>query len=107
MVDASEAGFAPMRELASGVMDMGASGVMVAPASTVRTDVQIVAYFDRVTATLGDSCPWVLQDHPTSTGVEMSTSVVLRIVKNSPTCVMLKHEDSPELVKAKLNKPLN
>ncbi|WP_321894762.1 dihydrodipicolinate synthase family protein [Paraburkholderia heleia] len=99
VVGASAPGFAPMRELASDVMDMGASGVMVAPASTLRTDEQIVAYFDMVTATLGESCPWVLQDHPTSTGVQMSTSVVLRIMKNSPTCVMLKHEDSPGLAK--------
>lgn len=99
VVGASAAGFAPMRELASDVMDMGASGVMVAPAPTLRTDEQIVAYFDTVTATLGDSCPWVLQDHPTSTGVQMSTSVVLRILKNSATCVMLKHEDSPGLAK--------
>lgn len=99
VVGASAAGFAPMRELASDVMDMGASGVMVAPAPTLRTDEQIVAYFDTVTATFGDRCPWVLQDHPTSTGVQMSTSVVLRIMKNSATCVMLKHEDSPGLAK--------
>jgi 4-hydroxy-tetrahydrodipicolinate synthase len=29
----------------------------------------------------------------------MSASVVLRIIKNSPTCVMLKHEDCPGLAK--------
>jgi len=40
-----------------------------------------------------------LQDHPLSTGVQMSASVILRIIKNSPTCVMLKHEDSPGLAK--------
>jgi len=99
VVGASAAGFAPMRELASSVMEMGASGVMVAPASTLRTDEQIIAYFDMVTATLGAGCPWVLQDHPVSTGVQMSTSVVLQLMKNSPTCVMLKHEDSPGLAK--------
>jgi 4-hydroxy-tetrahydrodipicolinate synthase len=99
VVGASAAGFAPMRELSASVMDMGASGVMVAPAPTLRTDDQIVAYFDMVNATLGENCPWVLQDHPVSTGVQMSTSVVLRVLKNSPTCVMLKHEDSPGLAK--------
>jgi 4-hydroxy-tetrahydrodipicolinate synthase len=99
VVGASGPGFAPMRELASSAMDMGASGVMVAPAPTLRTDEQIVAYFDMVNATLGDGCPWVLQDHPVSTGVQMSTSVLLRIMKNSATCVMLKHEDSPGLAK--------
>jgi 4-hydroxy-tetrahydrodipicolinate synthase len=99
VVGASAAGFAPMRELAAGVMELGASGVMVAPAATLRTDDQIVAYFEMVNATLGDECPWVLQDHPVSTGVQMSTPVILRILKNSPTCVMLKHEDSPGLAK--------
>jgi 4-hydroxy-tetrahydrodipicolinate synthase len=29
----------------------------------------------------------------------MATSVILRILKNSPTCVMLKHEDCPGLAK--------
>jgi 4-hydroxy-tetrahydrodipicolinate synthase len=52
-----------------------------------------------VNTTLGADCPWVLQDHPVSTGVQMSTSVVLRVLKNSPACVMLKHEDSPGLAK--------
>jgi len=99
VVGASAAGFAPMRELAASVMDMGASGVMVAPAPTLRTDDQIVAYFDMVNETLGDGCPWVLQDHPVSTGVPMSTPVILRILKSSPTCVMLKHEDFPGLAK--------
>jgi len=99
VVGASAPGFAPMRELTETVMAMGAAGVMVAPPSTVRTDDQIVAYFDMVNETLGKSVPWVLQDHPVSTGVQMSTAVVLRILKNSPTCVMLKHEDSPGLAK--------
>ena len=99
VVGASAPGFAAMRELTATVMAMGAAGVMVAPPSTVRTDDQIVAYFDMVNETLGKSVPWVLQDHPVSTGVQMSTAVVLRILKSSPTCVMLKHEDSPGLAK--------
>ena len=88
-----------MRELTQSVMDMGASGVMVAPAPTVRTDDQILAYFDMVGETLGPEVPWVLQDHPVSTGVQMSTGVVLKILQRSPTCVMLKHEDCPGLAK--------
>ena len=99
VVGASAAGFAPMKELTESVMGLGASGVMVAPPSTVRTDDQIVSYFDMVSETLGKDVPWVLQDHPVSTGVQMSTAVVLRILKNSPTCVMLKHEESPGLAK--------
>lgn len=99
VVGASAPGFAPMRELSESVMEMGAAGVMVAPASSVRTDDQIVAYFDMVNETFGGKVPWVLQDHPVSTGVQMSTPVVLKILANSPQCVMLKHEDSPGLAK--------
>lgn len=99
VVGASAPGFAPMRELTESVMSMGAAGVMVAPPSTVRTDDQIAAYFAMLDETLGKDVPWVLQNHPLSTGVQMSTPVILRIINNSSTCVMLKHEDSPGLAK--------
>jgi 4-hydroxy-tetrahydrodipicolinate synthase len=99
VVGASAPGFAPMRELTEGVMALGASGVMVAPAPTLRTDDQIVAYFAMVQETLGPDVPWVLQDHPVATGVQMSPAVILRIIENSPSCVMLKHEDCPGLAK--------
>jgi 4-hydroxy-tetrahydrodipicolinate synthase len=99
VVGASAPGFAAMKELTDSVMDLGASGVMVAPPPTVRTDDQIVSYFQMVDETLGAKVPWALQDHPVSTTVQMSTQVILRILKNSPTCVMLKHEDWPGLAK--------
>jgi 4-hydroxy-tetrahydrodipicolinate synthase len=99
VVGASAPGFAAMKELTQSVMELGASGVMVAPPPSVRTDDQIVQYFDMVNETLGAEVPWVLQDHPVSTTVQMSTAVILRILKNSPTCVMLKHEDWPGLAK--------
>jgi 4-hydroxy-tetrahydrodipicolinate synthase len=98
VVGASAPGFAPMKELTDSVMALGAAGVMVAPPPSVRTDDQIVAYFDMVQETVG-SVPWVLQDHPVATGVQMSAGVIQRILKNSPTCVMLKHEDCPGLAK--------
>ena len=99
VIGASAPGFAPMRELTESVMAQGAAGVMVAPPHTLRSDDQIAAYFDMVQATLGDSVPWVLQDHPVATGVQMSTQVILRIIENAPGCVMLKHEDCPGLAK--------
>ncbi len=99
VVGASAAGFAPMGELAKAVMDLGAAGVMVAPPPTVRTDDQIAAYFAMVGETLGPGVPWVLQDHPVSTGVQMSSAVVLRILKNASDCVMVKHEEVPGLAK--------
>jgi 4-hydroxy-tetrahydrodipicolinate synthase len=98
VVGASSAGFAPMRELSQSVMDLGADGVMIAPPASVRTDDQIVAYFDMVNETLGQT-PWCLQDHPVATGVQMSAGVIQRILKASPHAVMLKHEDCPGLAK--------
>ena len=99
VVGASAPGFAPMKELTDSVMALGAAGVMVAPPASVRTDDQIVAYFDMVQETVGPSVPWVLQDHPVATGVQMSAGTILRILKNAPGCVMLKHEDCPGLAK--------
>lgn len=98
VVGVSSPGFAAMAELTQAAMDFGASGVMVAPPSTLRTDDQITGYFDMVSETLGD-VPWCLQDHPVATGVQMSAAVILRILHNAPNCVMLKHEDWPGLAK--------
>lgn len=99
VVGASAAGFASMGELTKRVMDLGADGVMVAPGAGLRTDDQIRAYFAMVNETLGPDVPWVLQDHPNATGVQMSPSVVMQVIDQSPRCVMLKHEDCPGLGK--------
>lgn len=98
VVGVSSPGFAAMAELARAVMDDGADGVMVAPTSVLRTDVQIIDYFDGVADTLG-GIPWVLQDFPLSTTVQIAPPVIAAIVKRQSTCVMLKHEDWPGLNK--------
>ncbi len=98
VVGVSAPGFAPMKELADAVMDLGAAGVMVAPAPTLRTDDQIYAYFETTAETLGRT-PFVLQDFPLAVGVQIAPGVINRIVKALPTCVMLKHEDWPGLNK--------
>ena len=95
IVGVSAPGFAAMRELAESVMEMGAAGVMVAPASTVKTDDQAYNYFEMVAETIGPKVPFCMQDHPLATGVQLPTPVMLRIFKAIPTCVMLKHEDWP------------
>ena len=98
VVGVSAPGLASMGELSRNVMDDGASGVMVAPVATLRTDDQIHAYYEMVVETLG-STPLVLQDYPLATNVQISVPVILRIVEAFPTCVMLKHEDWPGLSK--------
>ena len=98
VVGVSAPGLAPMGELSRSVMNEGASGVMVAPTATLRTDDQIYAYYEMVVETLGRT-PLVLQDYPLATNVQISVPVILRIVGAFPTCVMLKHEDWPGLSK--------
>jgi len=98
VVGVSSPGFAAMSALAEEAMNLGAKGVMVAPPMGLKTDTQIVDYFHNTAETLG-KLPFVLQDFPLATGVQISTSVILKIINDCPTCVMLKHEDWPGLEK--------
>jgi 4-hydroxy-tetrahydrodipicolinate synthase len=98
IVGVSAPGLAPMKELAESAMDLGAAGVMVAPAGHLRSDDQIVQYYESVAEALGP-IPFVLQDYPLTTNVQIPTAAILRLVAALPTCVMLKHEDWPGLAK--------
>ncbi|MFG6546888.1 dihydrodipicolinate synthase family protein [Sulfitobacter sp. 1A10445] len=98
VVGVSAPGFAQIDTLTQAVMDLGAAGVMVAPPGSLRTDDQIVNYYQQVVEVLGD-VPFVLQDFPLVTGVQIAPKVIARIVNELPTCVCLKHEDWPGLEK--------
>ena len=98
VVGVSAPGFAAMSSLTQESMDAGAAGVMVAPPSNLKTDDQIITYYHNAAEALGD-VPFVLQDFPLSTGVVISSKVILKIVEDCQTCVMLKHEDWPGLEK--------
>jgi 4-hydroxy-tetrahydrodipicolinate synthase len=99
IVGVSAPGFAAMRSLARSVMDAGAAGVMIAPPPHLRTDDQITTYFKQAVEAIGADIPWVLQDYPLTLTVVMTPQVIRRIVMDSPSCVMLKHEDWPGLEK--------
>jgi len=98
VVGVSAPGFAAMKTLTDAAMELGAAGVMVAPPSNLRTNDQIVTYYQNVAETLGPA-PFVLQDFPLVTNVQIASKVILKIVEDCPTCVMLKHEDWPGLEK--------
>lgn len=98
VVGVSAPGFAQMQALTEMVMDDGAAGVMIAPPGSLRTDDQIVTYYRQAAGFIGD-VPFVLQDFPLVTGVQIPVSVIARIVEELPTCVCLKHEDWPGLEK--------
>lgn len=98
VVGVSAPGFAQMASLTQMVMDDGAAGVMIAPPSSLRTDDQIVTYYRQAVDFIKDA-PFVLQDFPLVTNVQMSVPVIRRIVNELATCVCLKHEDWPGLDK--------
>jgi 4-hydroxy-tetrahydrodipicolinate synthase len=99
IVGVSAPGFASMRALAQASMDAGAAAVMIAPPPHLRTDDQITTYFKQATEAIGEDIPWVLQDYPLTLTVVMTPVVIRKIVMDSKSCVMLKHEDWPGLEK--------
>lgn len=99
IVGVSAPGFAAMGSLARASMDAGATGVMIAPTPTLRTDDQIAGYFASASEAIGTDVPFVLQDYPLTQLVVMTPGVIRRIVAENPACVMLKHEDWPGLEK--------
>jgi 4-hydroxy-tetrahydrodipicolinate synthase len=99
VVGVSAPGHAAMRRLALESMALGAAGVMMTPPAAMRTDDQIAGWFAGAVQAIGEDIPWVLQDHPTATGVIMAPVVIRRVVEAHPSCVMLKHEDWPGLEK--------
>ncbi len=99
IVGVSAPGFAAMKRLAGEAMSLGAAGVMITPPAAMRTDDQIAGYYGQAVAQIGEDVPFVLQDHPTATGVVMSNAVIRRVVQDHASCAMLKHEDWPGLDK--------
>jgi 4-hydroxy-tetrahydrodipicolinate synthase len=99
VVGVSAPGFGSMKALTDEVMSLGASGVMVGPPNTLRTDDQIVGYYSQVAQALGPDVPIVVQDYPLTFSVVMSVPVIRRIARDVTSVVMLKHEDWPGLEK--------
>jgi 4-hydroxy-tetrahydrodipicolinate synthase len=99
VVGVSAPGFAAMRRLARDSMEAGAAGVMIAPPAAMRTDDQITGYYAQAIEAIGADIPFVIQDYPLLTQVQMTAGVIRRIVMAHPSCVMLKAEDWPGLEK--------
>ncbi|NAS27377.1 dihydrodipicolinate synthase family protein [Herbidospora sp. NEAU-GS84] len=99
VVGVSAPGFSSMKALTDEVMALGAAGVMIGPPHTLRTDDQIVGYYSAAGQALGADVPIVVQDYPLTFSVVMSVPVLARIARETPSVVMLKHEDWPGLEK--------
>ena len=77
VVGASAPGFASMRAVARGALDLGAAGIMVAPAPGLKGDDAVLSYIMQAMDTVGDA-PFVLQDFPQLTGIHISSAMVAR-----------------------------
>src|SRR4029078_1795790 len=99
VVGVSAPGFAAMQPLTQDVMALGASGVMIAPPNTLRTDDSIVQYSKQAAEAIGADVPFVIQDYPLTFSVQMTPAVIKRIATETKSCWFLKHEDWPGLEK--------
>lgn len=99
IVGVSAPGFQSMAQLSAEVMADGAAGVMIAPRAGLQTDDQVVGYFRNAAAAVGASTPFVVQDFPLSSGVQISIPALQRIFTDNDNAVILKHEEWPGLDK--------
>ena len=99
IVGVSNAGLDNMHSLVNMAMDNGAAGVMVAPISTLKTEVAVFDYYAMVMESLGADVCLCYQDYPYSTGVNLSVACLNQLIDSFPQLVMLKHEDWPGLGK--------
>ena len=72
---------------------------MIAPPGSLRTDDSIAQYYRNAVEAIGADVPFVIQDYPLAFSVQMSPTVIRRIVTENPSCAVLKHEDWPGLEK--------
>ena len=99
IVGVSAPGFAIMRVAGEGFDGCRRRRRDDRAAAHLRTDDQITGYFKQAQEAIGDDIPWVLQDYPLTLTVVFTPAVIRKIVMDSPSCVMLKHEDWPGLEK--------
>ena len=77
----------------------GAHSVMLAPPPLARpTDAALRRHYLAVASAV--SIPVVVQDHPASSGVQMSTDFLLALAAEAPSCRVIKLEEEPTPPKA-------
>ena len=95
IVGVSNPGLDNLTRLAHAAMDEGAAGVMVAGNPGLKTDEQILGFFNAVLTKLGPQVPICIQDYPPTTMVYMAVPTVIALIDRHPQVVMFKHEDCP------------
>ena len=77
VVGASAPGFAQMKAIARGSIDLGAAGIMVSPTPGLKGDEAVVSYIAQAVETV--NAPFVLQDYPQLTGITMTAPMIARM----------------------------
>jgi 4-hydroxy-tetrahydrodipicolinate synthase len=94
IVGTSHSGTRAAVALSQMAQELGAQAVMVTPhAEAVPNDQRVFEYYRAIGA--GIRIPIVLQDHPASSGVHMSASLMLRIVNEVGNVAAMKEEAVP------------
>lgn len=108
VVGVNSQGFASMKILADSAMKAGACAVLLGAPSNLRTDDQIIGYYNTAAKVLGSETPFIIQDYPLVLSVIFSNQVIKEIVNRNQNCAGLKHEDWPGLEKLRaLRKYMN
>ncbi|MGI3170863.1 dihydrodipicolinate synthase family protein [Pseudooceanicola sp. C21-150M6] len=98
IVGVSSSNLASLVELTQLVMGEGADAVMICPPGGIKTDEDLMRYFDAVFERIGDT-PVVLQDFPANSGVVMSVPAMARLIADFPQIAVVKEEDFPSPTK--------
>jgi 4-hydroxy-tetrahydrodipicolinate synthase len=99
IVGVSGAGFDSIARLTGVAMDAGSAGVMVAPPPGLATEDRVLGYYGQLCQRLGPQVPVCFQDYPQATDVHVSVATILRMTRELPQVVMLKHEEGSGLSK--------
>ncbi|MCB1546930.1 MAG: dihydrodipicolinate synthase family protein [Hyphomicrobiaceae bacterium] len=99
IVGTAHVSYAQFKSFSAAAMDAGASAVMVAPATGLRTEEHVHAFFDGLVSSIGDDVPIALQDYPQSSGVFLSVETLGRLFQAFPSIQMLKHEEGSAMRK--------
>jgi 4-hydroxy-tetrahydrodipicolinate synthase len=99
IVGTSHVGFDNLRAYTDAAMSAGASGVMVAPAVGLKTEENVLNYFEGLVGRIGGDVPLALQDFPQNTGVFVSAETIGRLLKQHPSIKVVKHEEGAAMRK--------
>ena len=99
IVGVNHIGFDSFQAFTQEVMAAGAAGIMVAPASGLKTEEHVLNFFDALIGRLGSAVPIALQDYPQNTGVFMSVETLGKLIARHESIKVIKHEEGSALRK--------